>query len=583
MSPSDSQEPVPTESEVRKQVEHILASRDFSASERLQNFLGFVVGATLDGQADRIKGYTIATEVFGRGDDFDPQTDPIVRVEARRLRRRLEHYYLVDGATDPILIEIPKGAYVPRFIYQTAAPEESEPDTEASAETHAPSQPPQRFPLLAGLGLGLLIGLAIGLWWHFARPELDVSPEEGATATVENPSRIMVMPFEYATDSSPHPLLNEGLLNELIITLASLPEVEVLALRTAREAVDNDLTPTEIAEALEVDYLIKGNVRQQQSRVRVTVTIIDTATSIIQDSFRFEGEFDRVFDLEEIIARSIANTVSATQTPAFNRRIRSRKELDPEVIALYYEATTLRDPPSDPARSRLAEEAYRRVIELDPEFAGGYAGLAYVLAFRSWWQVSDQPELDSQRALEAARTAVEKDPELGWAQMSLGIALNINGDHEGALVAARKAAEMSGDDPYVLTFSALIQTFEGEVDAAIPLAKRALHLDPLSVRTPFRNILGAILFQAGRYQESIDVLQENLELGGPDGPHVAHWRAGSLAALGRTEEAQSELNKASAFPYNFEMQDFLNAFRDPDEGAKLMETFRSQGLEASSG
>jgi Flp pilus assembly protein TadD len=136
--------------------------------------------------------------------------------------------------------------------------------------------------------------------------------------------------------------------------------------------------------------------------------------------------------------------------------------------------------------------------------------------------VNDQPEIDAQRALDAARQAVELDPELGWAQMSLGIALNIAGDHDGALTAARRVAEMSGDDPYVLTFSALIQTFEGQVDTAVPLARQALRLDPLSVRTPFRNILGAILFQAGRYQESIEVLQENLELGGPDGPHAAY-------------------------------------------------------------
>lgn len=110
---------------------------------------------------------------------------------------------------------------------------------------------------------------------------------------------------------------------------------------------------------------------------------------------------------------------------------------DAEVVALYHQATMLRDPPSDPVRSRLAEEAYRRVIELDPEFAGGYAGLAYVLAFRSWWGLSEQPEIDARQALHSARLAVEKDPEFGWAQMSLAIALNVVGDHDGAMSAAR--------------------------------------------------------------------------------------------------------------------------------------------------
>jgi TolB-like protein/cytochrome c-type biogenesis protein CcmH/NrfG len=579
MSFKESQRAAPSESEVRSQVRRIVTSQDFVASERLQEFLEFVVEAALQGQTDRIKGYTIATEVFGRGDDFDPQTDPIVRVEAGRLRRRLEHYYLAEGEVDPILIEIPKGGYIPRFSCRDGVSGEPVSQKEAHPDNRSSTQPSGRNPVFVGLAFGFLIGLAAGLGWILLRPEPEISSEKAKVSGQQRPFRVMVSPFDYVTDTNPHPLLNEGLVNELIITLAALPEVDVLALRTAREAIDRGLTPQQLSDSLEVDYLIQGQVRQQQADVRVSVSVIDAPTAVIRESRQFEGTFDRVFDLEEEIARGIASIVSATQTPSFNRRIEGLKNLDPEVIALYYEATTLRDPPSDPTRSRLAEEAYRRVIELDPEFAGGYAGLAYVLAFRSWWKVGEDPEIDGQKALEAARKAVDRDPDLGWAQMSLGIALNIAGDHEGALEAARRAAEMSGDDPYVLSFSALIQTFEGEVDAAVPLARAALRLDPLSVRTPFRNILGAILFQAGEYQESLDVLMENLELGGPDGPHVAHWRAGSLAALDRPEEARRELTKASSFPYNFDMQDFLSAFRNPIDGGKLLEVLEPLALE----
>ena len=70
-----------------------------------------MVEELLAGRADRLKGYTIATDVFGRDESFDPQTDPVVRLEARRLRRALEHCYLTAGRDDPIRIEIPKGGY----------------------------------------------------------------------------------------------------------------------------------------------------------------------------------------------------------------------------------------------------------------------------------------------------------------------------------------------------------------------------------------------------------------------------------------------------------------------------------------
>lgn len=556
----------PSEEDVRRQMERIFDSSEFRGSERLRDFLSFVVDATLEGDLDRIKAYTIAVEVFERGPDFDPQVDSIVRVEAGRLRRQLEHYYLVDGADDPVLIEVPKGGYAPRFVCHDSAPGANLAAAATTSSRSTGSATPSGRTVVAAIGLGVTIAFA--LWWILGKPDTATLPQAAEISI--GVTRIMVMPFEYASDTDVHPLLNASLTNELITTLATLPEFELMSLRTAQEAVDQGLTTAQIVDRFGVDYMIQGNVRQQQSDVRVTLTIVDAATSIVRESEVFDGSFDRVFELQDEMAREFAHSVAAVETPAFKRRLRATKELDPELVALYYEATTLRDPPSDPKRSQLAEEAYRRVIELDPEFAGGYAGLAYVLAYRSWWKVSGDPQKNAEQALQAARTAVEKDPESGWAQMSLGLALNLTGDHDGALGAARRAAELARDDPYVLTFSALVQTFQGEVEAAIPLAEKAIRLDPLSARTPFRNILGAILFQAGRYQESIDVLRENVERGGPDGPHVAYWRAGSLAALGRTEEARQELAKAGSFPSDFAMEDFLAAFRDPEEGAKLL-------------
>ena len=94
----------------------MLASPHFDASERNRDFLTYVVETTLAGHADRIKAYTIATEVFGRGPKFDPQLDSIVRIEAGRLRRSLERYYLTDGRTSRLRIDIPRGGYAPNFV-----------------------------------------------------------------------------------------------------------------------------------------------------------------------------------------------------------------------------------------------------------------------------------------------------------------------------------------------------------------------------------------------------------------------------------------------------------------------------------
>src|SRR3954471_5806461 len=87
-------------------LQRVLASRDFRNSERKRRFLKFVVQETLTGRADRIKAYSIALDAFDRDPSFNPLADPVVRIEAGRLRRCLEHYYLAEGTADQIQITV---------------------------------------------------------------------------------------------------------------------------------------------------------------------------------------------------------------------------------------------------------------------------------------------------------------------------------------------------------------------------------------------------------------------------------------------------------------------------------------------
>ena len=89
---------------------------------------------------NKLKGYTVAVQAFGRSPAFDPQTSPLVRVEARRLRQALEHYYLTAGKSDPVRILIPKGSYVPIFKYVTAA----QTVRQSAVVEIAPGWPPHR-------------------------------------------------------------------------------------------------------------------------------------------------------------------------------------------------------------------------------------------------------------------------------------------------------------------------------------------------------------------------------------------------------------------------------------------------------
>ena len=100
---------------IGKQLERILSSEIFKQSQRRRRFLAYIVGEALAGRAERLKGYTIALDVFDRPSSFDPLVNPIVRMEAGRLRDKLRDYYELIGRFDPIVVELPRGAYEPKI------------------------------------------------------------------------------------------------------------------------------------------------------------------------------------------------------------------------------------------------------------------------------------------------------------------------------------------------------------------------------------------------------------------------------------------------------------------------------------
>ncbi len=185
----------PSAVDVREALSRVLASRTFGSAGRARALLKFVVGQTLSGRGDRLKGYTIAVGALGRRDDFDAQSDSFVRVEAGRLRRRLVEYYSDEGRDDRVRIELRRGAYRPVFSYATidsATVKVGGAGIAGKARQHA---------LLIGTNIAWLVVL-VGTWingWHtrFDAPPTPLLTEnrmdERATRTFT--AQIAVLPI----------------------------------------------------------------------------------------------------------------------------------------------------------------------------------------------------------------------------------------------------------------------------------------------------------------------------------------------------------------------------------------------------
>jgi adenylate cyclase len=244
--------------QIQLQLERIIASSAFDASRRNRAFLRFIVEESLAGRADRIKAYTIATSVLGRDEAFDPQSDPIVRIEASRLRRSLERYYLKAGQDDPLRIDIPKWGYVPAFQRLHSVRD----DCALPHHAYAPEPPDEELPVLpeqhrawtgragifslltsrrlpargtwAAVSSGTVaIALGIGLWVWAAATE----PESVVVEAASRGPSIVVLPFENLSSEPAKAYLAGGITEEILTSLAQFEELFVYARETAPATV----------------------------------------------------------------------------------------------------------------------------------------------------------------------------------------------------------------------------------------------------------------------------------------------------------------------------------------------------------
>ena len=218
----------PTAAQVRVQRDRILASKVFSLSKRQSAFLDYVINTALEGRADKIKEFTLAVEVFGRDESFDPGVDSIVRVEASRLRAKLREYYADEGQADLVRIDVPKGHYVPVFDF--AASEGSRPEEGVDKK-----QPTIRRSI-RGRNRVLLTVLVVATGFllfdrFFIDNETRLTPSAGSVGSQKT---IAVLPFVNRSTNQSDVFFVDGIHDDLLTQLARIGSWKVIS-RTSVE------------------------------------------------------------------------------------------------------------------------------------------------------------------------------------------------------------------------------------------------------------------------------------------------------------------------------------------------------------
>jgi adenylate cyclase len=286
VTPEDSA--TPTEVEVRRELQRMLASKDFDSSSRNRRFLTFVVEETLAGRSDRIKAYNIALTAFDRGSDFDPLTDPIVRIEASRLRRSIEHYYLTGGRADRVRIAMPKGSYVVTFAYANpdgpgrpiAEPvtpiDVEEPVAEDIPATVVPVIEPRK-PIRSQIGLIGMAALAAAIVAAVSTT-IAFAPSQVRPVSPAHEPAILVLPFDYVGFDAGQAGMARAFTTEIIVNLTQSRSLAVFG--------SEPVMSVEQSSAIRVDYRVSGSVAQFSNAVTAIALLSDANTGQVIWSWR---------------------------------------------------------------------------------------------------------------------------------------------------------------------------------------------------------------------------------------------------------------------------------------------------------
>lgn len=499
------------EGAIRAQLDRILASPGFRDAGRIGPLLAFLVDKTLAGDLASLKESVLGVEVFQRAAGYDPRTDPIVRVDARRLRARLDEFYNANPG-EPVRISLPKGGYQPAFHPggPVAAPE-----------------PPARIrlngPTVVFLFLTVVSFGVMGLLYLGQRAKKAEKPA------------IAVLPFRNLSADQDNQYFSDGLTIELIDALSHIENLRVISWNTANLYRGKAGNLAELRDQLNAAAVLDGSVRKQGDRIRVTAQLVDTARGNVMWSQTWEPESTDVFKIQEALAKSIVYALRVQMSADPSLMLIPQRAANLDAYNDYLRARYHRNAMSFDGLTKSSEYA-RKAIAEDPAYSPAYSLLAWNTAMLGYYRRLPLREAAAE-SRRLAEKAIELDPRSAEGHAALGTALAIG---EWKFAEARqhtlRAIDLNPGSTdarvaYVLAYLLPL----AHLDEAEMEMDRATKDDPLSFWTNF--LAGYVAQQtAGHEAKAIAYYDKAIEVY-PNFKDLVWDRGMALAFAGRKKEA----------------------------------------------
>jgi len=484
---------VAEEGTIREQIARICASRHFQQARRRQRFLEYVVNETVEGRGARLKGYTIALAVFDRPKSFDAAVDPVVRIEAGRLREKLRDYYEVDGKTDAVYIELPKGAYVPVIAFRHA-PDLTGPPVAAATGPVLLAQIDEQLPVtseaaaasalrswlvplkryrMAGLAAACMaIAALIGVLHHIAQapPETTVPFLHASKAPA-----IAVLPFVNLSGDPKQEYFSDGLTEDILTALSHARDLRVLARNTTFQYKGQTFDVTRLGQELKVRYVLEGSVRQTDDRIRVAAQLIDVDTGTTIWADRYDRKLSDVFLVQDEIVNRIASRIAGNYGAIDKTESNLATSKSPSEVKAYdlvLRANDIMRPEWTRRTFGAAKDMLLQAVSLDPTYARAHRELAYVAAI-GWVFRFDATPLPTEEIVAQAVKAVQLDPADSRAHMVAAFAFFFAHQLDLFEREVEQALNLAPYDGELIATLGFLVAQTGQWDRGVALAEKA--------------------------------------------------------------------------------------------------------------
>lgn len=439
----------------------------------------------------------------------------------------------------------------------------------------------RRWPILAA-AIVLVLVATVGSSLYFWAPwDTWIEPASIERMEFRLPDRpsIAVLPLKNISSNPDQDYFADGLTEDIVTDISKISGIFVVA-HSSTMAYKGQSAPTsQVAEELGVRYVMTGSVRRAADELRVTAQLADAIRGEQIWAERYDRNVEDVFAIQTEITRQVVKALEVTLKASETDRVFQKHVTNIDAYDTFLRARVAVDAPT-PENIARGETLFRQTIELDPDFAGGYAGLSFNYSVKARFRFGPSPDEDAARSLELAQKAIEIDNEFAWSHIALAGAHLANGNHDAAVEAVRRAVVIQPNGYEANLFMGFYLNFAGQSEMAVKFLEIANELGRVDTIRGL-DFLAMAYFTDARYEACEDTWLRRFErLGTPTYPHAHVMLAACQFLAGKPESAEASVERFLALSPAFRMSGWkwIENYKLPEHRERLYNAATAAGI-----